>query len=669
LMDDIILKQSRKNKTANENAFFIKGTPKAILMVEFAEQSQQAILQKAKALKKAMKDAGYGYHFPVLWANDINKAWDLRKAGLGLMSNTPGDKKPASVIEDTAVRPEDLPAYMHDFDRLLKNHGLSCVKYAHISTGELHLRPVLNLKTEEGNKMFRTIARETAKLVKKYRGSLSGEHGDGRLRGEFIPLMIGDKNFELIKSVKKSWDPENIFNPGKITDTPAMNKSLRYKPGQENKTIPTIFDFSADQGFLRAAEKCTGSGDCRKPASMGGTMCPSYQATKDEYSSTRARANILREYITQGKSDNVFGHEEIKDVLDLCLSCKACKSECPAGVDITKLKAEAMQHYYDIHGVPLRSRLIANIYKLNRLGIIFPQLTNFLFKNKFISGLLKKATGFAVERSLPLVYNYSFKAWAKQNLHKIQPQNPIGELNIFNDEFTNYNDVETGMATVKLLCKLNYKVCLPKHTVSGRTFLSKGLLRKAKKIAVQNIEFLQHEVNSNRPLVGIEPSAILTFRDEYTDFFKPGSSTAKQADELSANCYTIEEFLSKEIDKGKITSESFTEKEKIIKFHGHCYQKALSSTKHTKKILELPKNFSVSEIDSGCCGMAGAFGYEKEHYRLSQKVGELSLFPAIKNSSAETIISAAGTSCRHQIKDGTTQEAKHPVQILYESLK
>jgi heterodisulfide reductase subunit C len=325
----------------------------------------------------------------VVFGKDIKKVWDVRKAGLGLLSNIPGDAKPVPVVEATAVTPKVLPEYIADFASMLKEHNLDCVYYAHIATGELHLRPVLNLKSPHDVDLFRIVALETAKLVKKYKGSLSGEHGDGRLRGEFIPLMIGEKNYALLQQIKKTWDPENIFNPGKITDTPRMNTFLRYEPGQETKEIKTVFDFSNDQGFLRSTEKCNGSGDCRKSAVIGGTMCPSYQATRNENNTTRARANILREYITQSKKENPFDQKEIYEVLDLCLSCKACKSECPSSVDMAKLKAEAMQHYYDANGIPFRTRMIAYISSINKIGSVVPAITNFFLSNPFFSGILK----------------------------------------------------------------------------------------------------------------------------------------------------------------------------------------------------------------------------------------------------------------------------------------
>ncbi len=664
LMDKAIMDLTKANRNQDRNRFFVKGDPSAILIVEFAEESIIQIDSKVKAMEAAMRAASYGYHFPVVRGDDIKKVWTLRKAGLGLLSNLPGDAKPAPVIEDTAVLPAKLPAYIADFDKVLAKYNLSCVYYAHIATGELHLRPILNLKEPKDVELFHTIALESAKLVKKYRGSLSGEHGDGRLRGEFIPFMIGEHNYQLLKQIKDLWDPKHIFNPGKITDTPKMNRQLRYKAGQETKEIETIFDFSSTQGFLRAVEKCNGSGDCRKTELSGGTMCPSYMATRDEQNATRARANTLRDYITNSTKTNPFDHQEIYDSLDLCLSCKACKSECPSNIDMTKFKAEFLQHWYDEHGIPLRSRLIAYIFQINKLGMLLPQLFNFVAKNKTTSAILKKAIGFAPKRSIPVLYKTTLKSWLKANQYS--GENNKGLVYFFADEFTNYNDVEIGITAIKLLNRLGYKVVVPKHAVSGRTFFSKGFLRKAKEIANKNVFLLAAKVSADEPIVGIEPSAILTFRDEYPEIVD--KELRKQAKDLAKNALMIDEFLIREMKAGRIKKSQFSTKEVHIKLHGHCQQKAVASTKPTMQMLSFPENYYVEEIPSGCCGMAGSFGYEKEHYDLSMKVGELVLFPTIRKMAAQEIIVAPGTSCRHQIKDGVQRKALHPVEVLYNAL-
>lgn len=665
LMDNIILEQTKANITQAKNRFFLNGEPAAVLLVEIAENSRAEVDAKCDAIEAELTKNSYGYYFSRVYGNDIKKVWALRKAGLGVLSNIPGDAKPVAVIEDTAVSPAVLPSYMNDFRQLLDKLGLSCVYYAHIGTGELHLRPVLNLKDPKDVELFRTVALETAKLVKKYKGSLSGEHGDGRLRGEFIPLMMGENIYALFKEIKHVWDPDGIFNPGKITGTPAMNTYLRYEAGKDVKEPETYFDFSKTNGLLRAVEQCNGSADCRKTAVMGGTMCPSFQATLDEKNTTRARANLLREFLTNSPKSNRFDHKELYDIMDLCLSCKGCKSECPSNVDMARFKAEFLQHYYDSHGITLRTWLIANITKLNRIGSIFPAFYNFFLKNTVTSGLIKRATGFSSKRSMPLLYKHTLKSWTKQKANK--EGNFHSKVYLFADEFSNYNDVEIGMKAIKALNKLGYEVLIPDHTESGRTYLSKGLLRKAKKLTDKNILALKDLVTAETPLIGIEPSAILSFRDEYPDLCSKDLKPAAMA--LAKNALMFDEFISSEIKAGKITKDKFTAENAGIKLHGHCMQKAVASTVSTKEILSFPENYKVEEIKSGCCGMAGSFGFEKEHYDLSIKIGELVLFPAVRKATENEIIAAPGTSCRQQIYDGTGKTAYHPIEIFYSALK
>lgn len=667
LMDDTILELTKKNIAQEKNRFFVKGKPGAILIVEFAEDNPDIIIKKASEMEAEMKKLGHGFHFPIIRGEDIKKVWDLRKAGLGILNNMIGDEKPVPVIEDTAVNPELLPDYIAEFDLILKKHGKSCVYYAHIATGELHLRPILNLKDPKDVELFRTIAEESAKLVKKFGGSLSGEHGDGRLRGEFIPIMVGEHNYQLFKQIKKSWDPDNIFNPGKIVDTPKMNTFLRYKPGVKTKEIKTIFDFSKDLGILRATEKCNGTGACRKTEISGGTMCPSYMVSRNENQSTRARANILREFLTSSDKKNPFNHNEIYEVMDLCLSCKACKSECPSSVDIAKLKAEFLQHYYDDNGIPIRSQLIANISKINKLGSLVPWIYNFVNQNSIISRATALTFGFSTKRKFPKLSKITLDNWYKKNKSKFQNKKFInGKVYLFNDEFTRFNDTEIGIKAILLLTKLGYEVIIPNHVESARTYLSKGFVKEAKKIANKNISLLKAKVTESTPLIGIEPSAILTFRDEYIDL--ANEDLMQYAKNIAKNSYMIDEFLAKEIKSGKITKEQFTHSSQHIKLHGHCHQKALASTGSTKFALSFPTNYTVEEIPSGCCGMAGSFGFEKEHYDMSMKVGELVLFPVVRDCDPDTIIAAPGTSCRHQIKDGTKRDALHPVEIMYDAL-
>ena len=390
MMDRTILELTKENIEQEKNRFFVKGNPEAILIAEFVREDQEEIDRIVGEMEKEMRKAGLGYHFPVVTGDDIPKVWNLRKAGLGILANMKGDAKPAPVTEDTAVHVKDLPDYMREFREIMDRYNKECVYYAHIGGGEIHLRPVLNLKDKKDIELFHTIALDTARLVKKYKGSLSGEHGDGRLRGEFIPLMVGEHNYGLLRELKQTWDPNNIFNPGKIVDTPKMNTHLRYESEIPTPEYETIFDFSDTGGLVRAAEKCNGSGDCRKTEVIGGTMCPSFMATRDEKNTTRARANMLRELLIRPAYKDPFNQKEIYDILDLCLSCKGCKSECPSNVDMTKMKAEYMQHYYDAKGIPLRTRLIAYITTINKLGSMVPALFNAVISHPFLSGLLKK---------------------------------------------------------------------------------------------------------------------------------------------------------------------------------------------------------------------------------------------------------------------------------------
>lgn len=665
MMDDRILKLTENNISQQNNRFFLDGNPGAILIVEFVRENTELIDSDAAEMIKTLKSAGYGYSYPVVRGKDISKVWDLRKAGLGVLANMKGDPKPVTLMEDTAISVEVLPDYMAEIELLLAKYNKEAVFHAHIGTGELHIRPILDLKKESDAELFRTIAIETAMLVKKYNGSLSGEHGDGRLRGEFIPLMLGDNNYKLLKEIKLCWDPETILNPGKITDTPAMNTFLRYIPGKLTREIETIYDFSSSDGIIRAAERCNGSADCRKSAKIGGIMCPSFMATSDEDKTTRARANVIREYLSKGPDP--WDHKEIYEVLDLCLACKGCKSECPSSVDIAKIKSEFLQHWYDRHGIPLRTRMIAYISVINKIGSVAPSIFNFFLENKITSGLVKKISGFAAQRSIPLLYKITFKKWLHKNLPVINPVNPTGTLCIFIDEFTDYNDTETGIKAIKLLTSLNYKIITADHSVSARTFLSKGLVRSARKTIIKNIEALSGLINNDLPLIGIEPSAILGFRDEYPEL--AGEKLRESAEKISHNSFMIDEFIANEYKAGRISRSLFVEDSVNILLHAHCQQKAVASSASTLQMLSIPVNYNVKEIPSGCCGMAGSFGYEKEHFELANKIGELVLFPDVRKSDKNTIISAPGTSCRHHIKDGTGREVKHPAVVLYEALK
>lgn len=664
MMDKTILDCTMQNKSQEQNRRFIEGDPKAILMCEVKAETKEAADKLAYTLIETLNKSKLCYANPVLKGNDINKALELRNAGLGLLGNLVGDKKAVACIEDTAVTIDDLAEYINDFTELMNEYNQKAVYYAHAGAGEIHLRPILDLKQSQDVKMFRKITSDIVDLVKRYKGSLSGEHGDGRVRSEFIPMMIGDANYEILKRIKQAFDPDNIFNPGKIVDASKMDTFLRYEADRIEPDIDTILDFSPSMGILRETEKCNGSGDCRKPPEAGGTMCPSYRATKDEKDTTRARANALREFLTNSSNQNRFNHSELKDVFDLCFSCKACSSECPSSVDVAALKAEFLYQYQKANGIGFRTKLFAYNNKLNKISSNFSKLSKFAFTNKFTSSIIKTSFGIAKERSIPWVSNKSLYKLVQTKQNQLVNTKSIKSVYLFIDEFTNFLDTSIGLDLLELLKTLNYDVQFVDHEESGRAFISKGLLKQAKKFTDKNVSIFKDLISEQTPLIGIEPSAILTFKDEYLRLADDRTS----AKGIAQNTFLIEEFISNEIAIGNIKSSQFTRKSKSVKLHAHCYQKALSNPIHSFNVLNLPENYKVTMIPSGCCGMAGSFGYEKEHYEISMKVGEQTLFPAVRKASEDTLIAANGTSCRHQIKDGTGKLAKHPITILREAL-
>jgi len=658
LMDKTILDCTKNNLEQQKNRYFVEGEPEAILIIEFRGDTLAEAKSQAKQLIELFKTAKLGYAYPKILDEDTENVWNLRKAGLGLLSNIPGDKKAVACIEDTAVAIEDLPEYIEAFTSLMKGFNQKAVYYAHAGAGELHLRPILDLKISQDVKLFRDISVASAKLVKSYRGSLSGEHGDGRLRAEFIPMVLGQKNYELFKRIKKTWDPNNIFNPGKIVNAKPMDQDLRYETDVKTPKFETIFNFDNEGGILKTVEKCNGSGDCRKLNFAGGTMCPSYRATLDEKDTTRGRANILREFLTQNTKENPFDHPEIKEAMDLCISCKGCKSECPSNVDMATLKAEFQFQFHKNKSRSLRDNLMANNAKLNKLASKFPEIHNVLVnQNWFKIGL-----GIAIERSLPKLQNQTLRKWFIE--HK--QDSMLRKVYLFCDEYTNYYDVEIGKKAILLLNKLGYEVLIVDHKESGRAYISKGFLEEAKGLANANVNQFKDLISKGVPLIGLEPSAILSFRDEYINLVD--ELLREDAKKLSDSVFLIDEFLANEIDANNITSQVFSKESKSILLHGHCHQKALSTTSYTKRVLSLPLNYTISEIPSGCCGMAGSFGYEKEHYELSQKIGNQVLFPTIKRANSKTIIVANGTSCRHQISDGVGKVTNHVVEVLFEAL-
>ena len=642
---------------------WIQGAPQTVIVVEFSEASRAAVEAKAAAMVEKLKGLGMGYAWPLWFGEDVDRIWDLRRALGGISSSQPGDLKPCELIEDSAFDIRDLPDYITRLEAMLDEAGVEYTHAAHAGDGELHTTVFLNLKTAEGHRLYRKLAENTAALVKEFRGSLSGEHGDGRMRAEFLAKMIGAENYRLCCEVKDSFDPDGILNPHRVVRAPKMDAHMRYTPQGVTPELPTYFDWSRNLGLVRAVELCSGMAECKKI--RGGLMCPTYMATREEKDSTRGRANVLREFLTHSGRANPFDHVEIHDVLDLCLACKGCKSECSAGIDMARLKAEFLQHWHDAHAPDLRSRVIAGFAPLMRLAVPVAPLFNLLAANRLTGGLIKRVLGFAPRRSLPAVCRVTLAAWYRRN----RPAAPATgrQVHLFCDEFTDLNEAEIGIAAVKLLAALGYEVVLVRPGESGRALISGGFLKRAKRLVNRNVRFLSGMITDEAPLIGLEPSAVSCIKDEYPDLAAP--ELRADAEALAGRSLMFEEFLAREIDAGRIGPDAFTEQARTVLVHVHCHQKALTTSAAVLRVLGLPRHYTVREIPSSCCGMAGAFGYEKEHYDLSLKIGEQVLLPAVRAAAPDDIIAATGTSCRHQIADATSRRALHPAQILLDALK
>ncbi|MBQ9475729.1 MAG: FAD-binding protein [Bacteroidales bacterium] len=651
LIDGKILELAKNNPEASRNRFFVNGDPVAMIVVEFNGEKAPA---KAAKLEEELSLRGLSHCCRKVYGADVPRVWALRKAGLGVLGGLKGDAKPVGVVEDTAVAPGRLAAYVKDFAAMLDELGLDCVYYGHISTGELHLRPVINMKTEEGLSKFRQVACRTAELVRLHRGSLSGEHGDGRLRGEFIPLVYGEQCYSLMRELKRCFDPDGIFNTGKIIDTPPMDTSLRFDPSLAPRVdMPRT---------LCMIEQCNGSGDCRKSYLFGGTLCPSYMSGgRDELRSTRARANILREALSRGIDGRTLDSPEVMEVLSTCLACKGCRGECPSNVDMTRIRSEVLDRIHALKGVPFRSWMVARMAKVENLGACIAPLYNFAATWGPSSALIKKMVGFAPERSIPRIINQKIRVSGAGRPRRVY---------FFLDEFTRRHEPALAQDFVSLLEALGYQVIIPRTEESGRAAISKGCLDLARKVAERNVRLLKDLVTDDAPLVGIEPSCILSFRDEYPDLVP--ESLREDALCLSANSLLYDEFIMREAQAGNISSANFREDEVEIWLHGHCHQKALVGIEKSAAMLRLLRGAVVNVIPSGCCGMAGSFGYEAEHYRNSLEIGEMVLFPAVRKAvsgSKPAIVAAPGTSCRQQIYDGTSVRAVHPIEIMYKWLK
>lgn len=655
LIDDRILEPTKDNLLQARNRFWVEGDPVAVLAIELFDDDDDELERRAGALIEDFRAKGLGYAFPIVRPPELGRVWALRKAGLGLLMGVPGDVKAVTVIEDTAVAVPDLPAYVERMEALMEKYDTRCVYYAHASVGELHLRPELNIKTPEGLAAFKGIASDTADLVAEFGGSLSGEHGDGRVRAPFIPRMLGAEVYQLLRDLKHAFDPAGIFNPGKIVDPAPIDVDLRVSPSTPvREDHDTVLSWDADFGLLRAAEKCNGAGACRKSAGRG-TMCPSYMATHEELHTTRGRANIFRHVLTETDPRERWDTDELYDALDLCLSCKGCKSECPANVDMARMKAEYLQHRWDSRGVPLRARVFGEFAGLTGMAAWTPTLSSWAMN----LGLTKRVLGVHPKRTVPAIAPQTFGGWARRRkLPVVSPGRQLAmpvpfDVLVFADAFTHFNDPQVGIAAVTVLEAMGLRVAVTRGAWSARTQISKGLLRRARKELEKTVALLSPIASAGIPIVGLEPSAILTFRDEAPDLVQD-----RRAAEAVANAVVLFEEFFAERELPALRDEP-----RRYLVHGHCHQKAIAGMAPLMELMgRLPGD--AQAIPSGCCGMAGSFGYEDEHYELSMQVGELVLFPAVREADDATVVVAPGTSCRHQIADGAQRAALHPAEII-----
>ncbi len=658
LVDHIILDATKGNIEQRKNRFFLEGEPRYILITQFEGNDVEELHRKAEDLAGKLKEKSLGYAYPIISeADKMSRVWNLRKAGLGLLMGLGEDGRSPSFCEDTAVRVQDLPEYVKEFRAILKKHNTNCVFYAHASVGELHLRPQININSEAGLQTMKMMAEEIADLVKKYNGSLSGEHGDGRVRAPYIRKILGEEMLPVLRQVKEIWDPEYIFNPGKIVDPKPIDEDLRFSPSYKKPNPETVLAWRKEGSFGSAIELCNGAGVCRKLAESGGTMCPSYMATKDEKDSTRGRANVFRQ-VFSGEEPRGYRSEELKEALDLCLSCKACKSECPANVDMAKMKTEFMNGWHQENGSNLKERFFADAAKVFPMASIIPSISNKVASSGLGKKVLENVFGIDSRRELPQFASQTFGSWFKK-YRRNGAVRSNEKVVLFVDVFTNYNDPEIGKAAVKVLEKMGYEVLIPKAMETGRPQLSKGFLEEARSICRKVLEEFEDYVERGIPIVGLEPSEILTVRDEFLELCT--SEQLPLAKELAEQSFLFEEFVSK--NKQRLSVQK--EREKVT-LHGHCHAKALVGNDPTVEALTA-SGYEVEVLETGCCGMAGSFGYEKEHYEVSQDIGELVLFPALRNRQEE-LVCAPGFSCRHQIKDGVDINSFHPAELIYRNI-
>jgi FAD/FMN-containing dehydrogenase/Fe-S oxidoreductase len=679
LLDKMLIDLAREQPSLKSQMAAIVGKPDALLMVEFSGDSEAEIADRVEKL--AGRLAGIPGLTAAVRAIDPDlrdPLWNLRSSSMPLLYGIPGNRKPVTFVEDCAVAPERMPEFASRFRELLQRHGTDGAFYGHASVGCLHIRPLLDLHDHRDLRTMRAIMEDVTDLVLEFRGALSGEHGDGLVRSEWNQKMFGPRIYQAFREIKQALDPDYLMNPGKIVDAPAMEKNLRVDPTTAIAAVDTIFDYSRQGGFFSSIERCNGAGVCRK--TQGGTMCPSYRATRDEQDSTRGRANALRQALTgdlgfhQSSSRIQSGNRPhsafsplsqrwLQPVMDLCLSCKACKSECPSNVDMAKLKAEFQHAYYADRVRPRGDYLVKNIDLLSPLAARWAGIVNWTGRQRFVRGLLEAITGIDRRRSLPEFHRNHFRRWFRQRTSKRKTTQDTGQPSVIllDDCFTTFQEPSIGQAAVEILEQAGYRVELAGFCC-GRAMISKGFLQEARELASKTVPRLAERARQGVPILGLEPSCILTLADEWPELV-PGMHSQL----VAAMAEPVESWLAKQAAAGTIDLSFLAPTSPPVLLHTHCHQRALAGTSGTVSALRLIRNLNVSVLDAGCCGMAGAFGYEKTHYDISLAIAQLELIPALQAAPAATVI-ATGTSCRHQIRDLTGRMAYHPVELLAQSL-
>jgi FAD/FMN-containing dehydrogenase/Fe-S oxidoreductase len=663
LMDRTILDLSRKRVEFSGLGDLLVDEPAALLFVEFFGDDEETVRAQVAELASTWAANGHGYHtLQAATPREQEAVLKVRKASLGLlMAASTGTRRPLAFVEDTAVPPDVLVPYVEEFSAVLDRHGLQAGFYGHCSVGCLHIRPFVDVREPGQREAMRAVAEEIAKLAWRYGGVNSSEHGDGLARAEFSRQLFGAELYEAMRDVKRLFDPDGRLNPGKIVDPPAMTDHLRDVALPVAVGLRTTLSFAETGDMRGAADRCMNIGACRKTAA--GVMCPSYMATREEEHSTRGRANALVKALSSPDPQAALGDERLHEVLDLCLECKACKSECPLGVDLASLKSEALAHYYVEHGTPRRARLFGRIRTLNRLGSAFAPLSNWPLRLGAVRDFAERKFGIARRRPMPAFQHGNLVRWFRRR--KPRSNGKRGEVVLLADSFTTYSEPQIGQAAVELLERAGWQVRLEHAGCCGRASLSKGLLAQAKHMASSMVDRLTPLAERGVPIVGVEPSCLLTLRDEYAALLPDD----KRVPVVAAQAKLVGDLLVQAIDeRSLVLSESSSVSRRRVLLHGHCHEKAIVGTAASRALLERIPGAEVEELDAGCCGMAGSFGFEAEHYDLSMKIGDLRLFPVVTAEPASTLIAATGVSCRQQIAHGTTRKAHHPVELVRAAL-